>query len=556
MNLHSLNLLQVVFYRYIVFLIMFGALVISVTTTGLSIPSLLEFYVSLTVSSSPLFVPGLVFIGLWITKNNLTEIGCYVRNMESVSTVGLTTVICSNLLGSMTQRTWQISELFVDGELLEVQSDFDETDHFRHLIRASVLCNHAHFAHGQRGLPVNQQTIDGTDYEKAVLKFAIRYVESLHVLRVKYRRVACKSVDTISQLQVSVHKMLNDDDETEYYLYIRGHWNEVMDHCSTCYMDNEAEPVELSGDLQSEVDSYGLQLEKLGRHICAFASKRLDADDYMLSLISNSFSYSNKNTFLNFMRMYSDSMCFLGLIAAQNPPYPHVIDAIAQCRAAGIKLVFMTRAGVNFARAIARAVGIFEEDSDVADMAERFNMTLPRVEHRELSAVTVNMQNMSTQVHHQRWNIEQLLLSHVDVVFSRIAVAQRYLIIDTCLKLGAVVTAIGSSVHDTSAIRCANVGFSESASSHVSQSSADIIVLENNFVTVVRAIAESRLLFENQKKALVYALGTNMSMIVIHCLFVVLQMPFRMPLVPSAFISFFVNMVRNGASGSLDSISF
>ncbi|EDW09549.2 sodium/potassium-transporting ATPase subunit alpha [Drosophila mojavensis] len=537
------NMKQVVFYRYVIWFIMLGVIVISITITGLSIPNLLEFYVSLTVSSSPLYVPSLVFIGLWITKNNLTEIGCYVRNMESVSTLGLTTVICSNLLGSMTQRTWQISELFVDGELLNVQSYFDETDHFRHLIRASVLCNHANFAPGQRGLPANQQTLDGTDYEKAVIKFAIRFVENLHVLRVKHKRVACKSVDTISHLQVSVHMTVNDDDEMEYYLYIRGHWNEVMDHCTTCYMDNEAEPVELSADLQSEVVSHGLQLEKLGRHTYAFASKRLEADDYMLSLISNSFSYSNKNTFLSFMKMYSDSMCFLGLIAAQNPPYPHVIDAIAQCRTAGIKLVFMTRTGVNFARAIARAVGVFGEDSDIADMAERFNMALPRVEHREVTAITVNMQNMSTQGHHQRWNIEQLLLSHVDVVFSRIAVAQRYLIIDTCLQLGAVVTAIGSSVHDTSAIRCANVGVSESASSHVSQSCADIIVLENNFVTVVRAIAESRLLFENQKKALVYGLATNMSMIVIHFLFVVLQMPFRMPLVPLLFISFFVNMI-------------
>ncbi|XP_017958464.1 sodium/potassium-transporting ATPase subunit alpha [Drosophila navojoa] len=522
---------------------MLCATVICVTLTGLSIPNLLEFYVSLTVSSSPLYFPSLVFIGLWITKNNLTEIGCYVRNMESVSTLGLTTVICSNLLGSMTQRTWQISELFVDGELLNVQSDFDETDHFRHLIRASVLCNQANFAPGQRGLPTNQQALDGTEYEKAVLKFAIRFVESLHVLRVKHKRVAYKSVDFISRLQVSVHVTVNDDDETEYYLYIRGHWAEVMDHCTTCYMENEAEPVELSAELQDEVISHGLQLEKLGRHTYAFASKRLPADDYMLSLISNSFSYSNNKVFFSFMNTYSNSMCFLGLIAAQNPPYPHVIDAIAQCRTAGIKLVFMTRTDVNFASAIARAVGVFEEDSDIADMAETFNMALPRVEHRLVTAVTVNMQNMSTQVHHQRWNIEQLLLSHVDVVFSRIAVSQRYLIIDSCLQLGAVVTAIGSSVHDTSAIRCANVGVSEASSSQVSQSCADIIVLGNNFVTVVRAIAQSRLLFENQKKALVYAMATNMSMVVIHFLFVVLQMPFRMPLVPSIFISIFVNLI-------------
>lgn len=537
--------LQVSFYRYTLCAIMCLAFFLSLRMEGPPAPILLDFYVSFTICSSPVYLPTLIFFGLWHTKRQLLKIGCYARNMEAVSTLGLTTVICSNLIGSMTQRAWRVSELLVDGEMLNVQKDFVATNHFFDLIRASILCNHAYVTPGQRGLPKSEHNFDGTDYDKALLKFGSQFVASIEMLRVQFKRLASKSFDAITHLQVSVHSTENVDGETEYHLFIRGHLTEVMDHCSTCYMKAD-EPKKLIRSVRNSVVKKGSMMDQLGRHTYGFASKVLTADDYMLSLISNGFSYSKKNTYNTFMQTYSYSMCFLGLIAANNPPYPNIISAVDQCRNAGIKLVLLTRADVSFSRAVAKSVGVIGELNETAeDVAKRLRIPITRVERRMITAVTVNMHTMSKQPHHQRWDIEQLLLAHVDVVFNRIAVSQRHLIIDVCLKLGAVVTAIGSSVHDTSAIRCANVGVSESASSNVSQSCADLIVLENNFVTLVKAIAKSRLLFENMKKAVVYALSSNMAHLMIHLFFIVLKMPFRMFLLPSIFIAFFVNLVRS-----------
>ncbi|XP_064543017.1 sodium/potassium-transporting ATPase subunit alpha [Drosophila montana] len=533
---------QVTFYTYIVSILMFFILLCTISLEGLTFQMLIEFNVSLTISLAPLYLPTLMYFGLWQTKRTLLESGCYVRNMEAASTLGLTTVICSSLIGTLTIRSWRVSELFADGELEKSEHlrGADLNERFLELIRASVVCNRAYVTPGQRGVPRMQKTLDGTDYEKALLKFAMRFYPSILQLRRRYERLANKPYDKVSHLQVSVHQTVDEDGEKTYHLFVRGYWSVVLRLSSNYYVKSEL--VELDDIRRDAIANIGMRLKKVGRHSYAFGSKVLSPDDQMLSLISIGFAYKEKKSFEKFMKLYCNSLCFLGLISIYNPPSINVRQAVDRCRSAGIKLVLLTRAELSFARAVAKTVGVIGQDSEtIEDVAARLNIHESEVKRSMITAAAINMQNWQKKLHHQRWDTQQLLLAHVDLVFADIAVEQRHMIVDVCQQLGAVVTVIGSSVHDTSAIRRANVGVAECASSHASQSSADIILLEDNFVTLVNAIAESRLLFENMKKALAYAMSPNMAVIMVHLSFILIMIPFRLFLIILLLLDIFVN---------------
>ncbi|EDW62155.2 sodium/potassium-transporting ATPase subunit alpha [Drosophila virilis] len=533
---------EVTYYTHIVSILMFFILLCTISVEGLTFQMLIEFNVSLTISLAPLYLPTLMYFGLWQTKRTLLESGCYVRNMEAASTLGLTTVICSSLFGSLTVRSWTVSELFVDGELSNAEHLHvaDLNERVLELVRVSVLCNRADLTPGQRGVPRMMKTLDGTDYEKALLKFGMRFFSSILQLRRQYKILASKPYDTVSHMQVSVHRTVDANGEKNYYLFVRGFWNVVLGYSSTCYVKNKL--VELDDIHRDTIVDTVIRLKKIGRHTSAFGSKVLSPDDQMLSLISNGFANKEKRSFDKFMKLYCNSLCFLGLISIFNPPILNVRNAVDRCRSAGIKLVLLTRAELSFARAIAKTVGVIGQDSEtIEDVAARLNIHESEVKRSMITAAAINMQNWQKKLHHQRWDTQQLLMAHVDLVFADIAVEQRYMIVDVCQQLGAVVTVIGSSVHDTAAIRRANIGVAECASSHASQSSADIILLEHNFVTLVNAIAESRLLFENMKKALAYALSSNMAVIMVHLSFIVFLIPFRLFLIILLLIDIFVN---------------
>ncbi|EDW01307.1 GH20530 [Drosophila grimshawi] len=531
---------QITYYTHIICILMFFILVCTISLEGLTLQMLIEFNVSLTITLSPIYLPILMYFGLWRTRATLLEKGCYVRNMEAASTLGLTTVLFSSLIGTMTMRSWRVSDIFVNGALESVQHrhQFSENEPFWQLIRASVLCNRAIFSPGQKGVPRMEQTLDGSDYDRALFLFGMRVFTDILDFRSQYETVASKAYDPLTHLQLSVHRTLND----EYLLIIRGFWSVVLSYSSTCFINNNE--VELDAIERRIVSNVGLKLKLAGRHTYAFGSKILQPDEQMMALISEDFDCNNKRKYEQFMSAYCNSLCFLGLIATYDPPSHNVRQGVDRCRSAGIKLVLITRADLSFSRAIARAVGVIGQNSEtVEDVAMRLGIPESQVNCSMITAAAIDMKNWHKKLHHQRWYARQLLLAHADLVFAAIGVQQRYMLVDLCQQMGAIVTAIGTSVHDSSAIRRANVGVSARAASQTSQSCADITLLDSNFVTLVDAIEESRLLFENMKKALVYTLSPSMASLLIHLSFILLMIPFRLFLIVSLILNFLVGLL-------------
>ncbi|XP_034477208.1 sodium/potassium-transporting ATPase subunit alpha [Drosophila innubila] len=540
-----IHIKQVRIYTIILCAIMLFGLFITVSMKSKFEKMWIEYNVGVAVALVPLHLPVLVYFGLWHTRKKLLGMGCYVRNMEAASTLGKTTVICSSLIGTLTMKEWRVSEVFVDGELLRAKEiDVENlSSSFEKLIQISVLCNDASVSPGQRGVPKMLKTLYGSSFDKAVYRFAMSIIPDIQHVRHNHELLTYQTYNSMDQIHVTIHKKVNHIGLIKYLLLIRGHFSVVLNNCTTYFIDREIVP--LNETHRDTIRNEALKLMMTGRQSYVFAYKVLSQEEHtLIAGLTYDFNVKNSESFRNRLPEIAHSLHFLGMIAIYDPPVYNINQAVEKCRSAGIKLVLFTRSDVNFSRAIAKTVGIIGPDHEtVEDIALRLKIPESQVKRSMITAAVINMRNWHKKLHHQRWDTKQLLLSHPDVVFAEIAVEQRHMIVEVCQELGAVVTVIGSTVHDTCAIRRANIGVAEGASSEASQSCADIILVSSNFVTLVAAIEESRLLYENMKKALAYSLSSNTAIVLIHIAFLVMQIPFRLFLVVYLLLDIFVSMV-------------
>lgn len=519
----------------------------SLSFVDLPLTMMLELAIGLAMALAPQYLPILLFFGMLHIKRCLLERGCVMRNMEAAHTLGTTSVICSALIGTLTRKDWDVSEVFVEGRQLQgrILSAREMSTQFLNLIKVSVLCNDAYHNSGQRGVPEHLKTLYGTDHDVAMLKFGEFILPSVKKVRREHERLIYTSFNRHDNMRATVHSVLNPDGSTDYLLLMKGLVERVLRQCSTHQLDDNSPIVELQPNDRKAIVSAASALSDMGRYIFAFGYHVLSTEELkIIAELTEDFSINNSRSFVRFLNAYDYTMQFMGFIAVYDPPFAQIDWTLGRCRSAGIKLVLLTRLGKRFSRAMSRLVGVIGPDSEtVEDVAARLNIPTSQVNRSMVTAAVIHMPSWEKKEHHQRWDIKQLLLAHQDVVFANVAVAQRHMIVDVCQELGAVVTMLGSSVHHTTAVRRAHVGVADEASSEACQYCADLIMIDANFSTLIDAIAESRLFFENMRKAFAYALSSDLAMILIPLSSLILHIPFRLFLIVSLLCDFLINMV-------------
>ncbi|KAH8416241.1 hypothetical protein KR222_011821, partial [Zaprionus bogoriensis] len=542
---------QIMGYTYVVEAVMTLMLLIAMRNSGYTLLMTLELCIGMALALAPQYLPILMFFGLWHLKQNLLQQGCLVRNMEAASTLGRTSVICCSPMGSLTVKEWRVSEVFVEGRLRDVSTIPVEamSTVFVDLLKVSVLCSDAVENSGQRGVPLLLRTIYGSPSDVAMLKYAMLVLNDVHKLRREHELLGFKSYNDIEGLHVTVHCAHRGTGQKEYLLLMKGHIDRVLRRCNTHALDEQNQRVALEPQSRLAILQGADRLSNMARYIYGFGHCVLSKEEYeIIAKVTQDFRLNDSAAFGEFIKQHSFQLHFMGFLAVYDPPYANVDRALDRCRSAGIKLVLLTRASVKFSQGVARLVGAIGET--VEEVASRLSIHESQVKRSMVTAAVVHLPNWKMDEHHQRWETRQLLLAHQDIVVADVAVMQNHMIVEVCQELGAVVTVTGSSVHSTSAIRRANVGVAEGASSEACQHCADLILVSGNFVTLVDAIAESRLFFENMKKAFAYALSSNLAMILIHLAAYCLGLPFRLFLVVSLLLDIFVNMVLPGGQGN------
>lgn len=296
---------------------------------------------------------------------------------------------------------------------------------------------------------------------------------------------------------------------------MKGAPERIIDRCSTILVKGDNEP--LSNSWRRRIDRAIVEMGSMGERVLAFADLDLDPRQYPPSY---HFDASKANFPMIGLR-------FVGLLSMLDPPKPGVPDAVSKCKTAGIRVVMVTGDHPVTAMAIAKKVGIITPNAlTTYDMCTEKNIPLKRLTPEDKAKCRAAIITGSDLREMSDRGLRMICMSFPEIVFARTSPQQKLKIVECFQSLGEIVAVTGDGVNDSPALKKADIGISMGISgSEVSKEAADMIILDDNFATIVNGIEEGRLIFDNLKKSVYYLLTSNIPEILPFVLFVALEIP-------------------------------
>jgi magnesium-transporting ATPase (P-type) len=215
---------------------------------------------------------------------------------------------------------------------------------------------------------------------------------------------------------------------------------------------------------------------------------------------------------------------FVGLLSLIDPPRAAIPDAVRKCRAAGLKVVMITGDHPTTAMAVGRVAGIISEKSETRqELAHRKNLPVDAISPANAKAMVITGSELKRMNHEQ---LDAAISSSKELIFARANPEQKYMIIEAFQRLGHFVTVAGDGVNDSPALKKADIGISMGITgTEVSKAISDLILLDDNFTSIVHGVEEGRKGFESLKRILRYTLADNMAEMYSFCVCIILGVP-------------------------------
>lgn len=347
--------------------------------------------------------------------------------------------------------------------------------------------------------------------------------------RTKNKKVCEIPFNSTNKYQVSIHET-EDKDDKRYLLVMKGAPERILQRCSTIVINGEEKTMD--DDWKNSFENAYMELGGLGERVLGFCDFLLDAEKY-----PEGFTFDADD--VNFP---IEGLRFVGLMSMIDPPRAAVPDAVAKCRSAGIKVIMVTGDHPITAKAIAKSVGIISEGNQtVEDIATRLNIPVEEVNPREAHAAVVHGGELKEL---EENDLDEILMYHTEIVFARTSPQQKLIIVEGCQRMGAIVAVTGDGVNDSPALKKADIGVAMGiAGSDVSKQAADMILLDDNFASIVTGVEEGRLIFDNLKKSIAYTLTSNIPEISPFLLFILADIPLPLGTVTILCIDLGTDMV-------------
>ncbi|XP_017317367.1 sodium/potassium-transporting ATPase subunit alpha-2 isoform X5 [Ictalurus punctatus] len=495
------------------------------------------FLIGIIVANVPEGLLATVTVCLTLTAKRMAHKNCLVKNLEAVETLGSTSTICSDKTGTLTQNRMTVAHMWFDNQIYEADTTEDQSGNgafdkssptWTALSRVAALCNRAVFKPGQKDVPILKMETAGDASESALLKCVELSCGSVKAFRERNPKVGEIPFNSTNKFQLSIHEI--EDSPTGHLLVMKGAPERILDRCNTIMINGQEVP--LDNDWRDTFQGAYMDLGGLGERVLGFCHLFLSPSHF-----PRGFAFDCDD--INFPM---EQMCFLGLVSMIDPPRAAVPDAVGKCRSAGIKVIMVTGDHPITAKAIAKGVGIISEGNEtVEDIAERLNIPLSQVNPRDAKACVVHgadLKEMSSEY------LDDLLRNHTEIVFARTSPQQKLIIVEGCQRQGAIVAVTGDGVNDSPALKRADIGIAMGiAGSDVSKQAADMILLDDNFASIVTGVEEGRLIFDNLKKSIAYTLTSNIPEISPFLLFIIASVPLPLGTVTILCIDLGTDMV-------------
>ncbi len=439
----------------------------------------LMFAVALAVAAIPEALSSIVTIGLAIGTQKMAKQNAIIKNLRAVEGLGCVSVICSDKTGTLTQNRMTVQKVYVNESVWEAEDAASHEAALASLVSESVLCND--------GI-INGDTPVGDPTETALVAFCRKIGKDDTKVRADYPRLQEIPFDSDRKLMSTLH--FRDDC---YEMLIKGAPDVLLARCTSIMKDGKTMP--LTDSIQEAITTQNHSFSMQGLRVLAFA-KRILTENRPLTLEDE------------------QDLTFVGLIAMMDPPREESAPAVADCRRAGIRPVMITGDHKITASAIAKEIGILR-DGDKA------------IEGTELEKMT------DEQLREQ---VEEIS------VYARVSPEHKIRIVRAWQDRGHVAAMTGDGVNDAPALKQADIGIAMGITgTEVSKDAASMILTDDNFATIVKAVANGRNVYTNIKNSIQFLLSGNLAAIVV----VVITSLFGLPLPFTAVQLLFINLLTD-----------
>merc|ERR1711972_22151 len=495
------------------------------------------FLIGIIVANVPEGLLATVTVCLTLTAKRMAAKNCLVKNLEAVETLGSTSCICSDKTGTLTQNRTTVAHMWFDNKIVEADTSEDQSGSafdknapgWKTLERVACLCNRAEFKGGQNEIPILKREVNGDASEAAILKCTELSKGNVMDYRARNKKVCEIPFNSTNKFQVSIHEQ-EDKSDSRYLLVMKGAPERILQRCTSIIIDGKERP--MTQDWKDAFESAYMELGGLGERVLGFCDFMLPEDKYPRGY---PFDPDEENFPLEGLR-------FVGLMSMIDPPRAAVPDAVVKCRSAGIKVIMVTGDHPITAKAIARSVGIISDGQEtVEDIAARKGIPVSEVNPREARAAVIHGGEIKDLSEKQ---LDEVLMYHSEIVFARTSPQQKLIIVEGCQRMGAIVAVTGDGVNDSPALKKADIGVAMGiAGSDVSKQAADMILLDDNFASIVTGVEEGRIIFDNLKKSIAYTLSSNIPEITPFLVYIVFAIPLPLGTVTILCIDLGTDMV-------------
>jgi len=479
------------------------------------------FLIGIIVANVPEGLLATVTVCLTLTAKRMAKKNCLVKNLEAVETLGSTSTICSDKTGTLTQNRMTVAHMWFNDTIHETdttedqsggQASYKEDPTWHSLGRVASLCNRAVFLAGEEKNPILKRETAGDASESALLKCCEMMLGNVESIRSKNPKLVEIPFNSTNKWQLSIHEV-----DGKYLCVMKGAPERILARCGKIMINGEE--LEMTDEWRGKYDKAYEHLGGLGERVLGFGHMWIDPSE---------FPDKNFETEpINFFGADPDThtmLTFVGLMSMIDPPRAAVPDAVAKCRSAGIKVIMVTGDHPITAEAIAKSVGIISEGNyTIQDIAKKRGCDVKDVDKREATAAVVNGAALRD---YTEQDIDDVLRNHKEIVFARTSPQQKLIIVDGCQRAGQIVAVTGDGVNDSPALKKADIGVAMGiAGSDVSKQAADMILLDDNFASIVTGVEEGRLIFDNLKKSIAYTLTSNIPEITPFLVFMCFSVP-------------------------------
>ena len=451
--------------------------------------------ISLAVAAVPEALPAIVTGALAIGMYRMAKVSAIVKRLPAVETLGSTSVICSDKTGTMTKGEMTVRSIYVNQQTIKVtgigyapEGEFQVEDNkvapdenLKTLLKIAVLCNDS-------GLEQDSQTrkwlVKGDPTEGALVVTAEKAGLSKEELEEQEPRVFEVPFSSERKRMTTIHTK-----DGKRIAYMKGAPEMVIERCSKITFDGKVQPFTKENKTKHFKVTETLALQAL-RNL-AFAYKELPSGTE------------------EFKEEMEEDFVFVGIMSMIDPPRPEVKDAIAICRKAGIRVVMITGDHKLTATAVGKELNLLDE--------------------KDLTSCVLTGQELEQMSDEQLADIVERV-----VIYARVAPEHKVRIVKAWKQKDQIVAMTGDGVNDAPALKMSDIGVAMGISgTEVSKEAADMILADDNFASIVKAVREGREIFDNIKKYLTYLLQCNIMEILV-MFFAVVSVPYISRITPGS----------------------